>query len=119
MHYRLITSISKELEKKDIKVKKFIKESSELNPDKEKTGFKTSIFVEHPFIENKLIPVFIANFVLMDYGSGAVFGCPAHDQRDLDFAKKYNLDVIPVILPEGQNKKNYKIMMKLLWVMEF
>ena len=45
----------------------------------------------------------------MDYGSGAVFGCPAHDQRDLDFAKKYNLDVIPVILPEGHNNKNYKI----------
>ena len=74
-----------------------------------KTGFKTSILVEHPFIENKLIPVFIANFVLMDYGSGAVFGCPAHDQRDLDFAKKYNLEVVPVILPEGQNKNNFKI----------
>ena len=101
--------ISKELEKKDISVKKFIKESSKLNPDKEKTGFKTSILVEHPFIENKLIPVFIANFVLMDYGSGAVFGCPAHDQRDLDFAKKYNLEVVPVILPEGQNKNNFKI----------
>jgi len=102
-------SISKELERKDNSVKKFIKESSELNPDKEKTGFKTSILVEHPFIENKKIPVFIANFVLMDYGSGAIFGCPAHDQRDLDFAKKYNLEIVPVILPEGCNKKKYKI----------
>ena len=46
------------------------------------------------------VPVYFANFVLMDYGLGAVFGCPAHDQRDLDFAKKYNLKIIPVVKPE-------------------
>ena len=50
-------------------------------------------FIKHPFL-NKKIPLFIANFVLMDYGLGAIFGCPAHDQRDLDFALKYNLEVI-------------------------
>ena len=55
-----------------------------------KIGFNTNLFLEHPFILNKKIPVYFANFVLMDYGTGAIFGCPAHDQRDFDFAKKYN-----------------------------
>jgi leucyl-tRNA synthetase len=74
----------------------------------EKNGFNTGIFVNHPFIEGKEIPVFVANFVLMDYGTGAIFGCPAHDQRDLDFAKKYNLEVIEVV-SESKNKiKNFK-----------
>ncbi len=59
------------------------------------------MFIEHPFIEGKKLPVYIANFILMDYGSGAIYGCPAHDQRDLDFAKKYKLDVIPVIGPSS------------------
>ena len=63
----------------------------------EKLGYETGIFVEHPFIKNKKIPVFFANFVLMDYGTGAVFGCPAHDQRDFDFAKKYSLEIIKVV----------------------
>ena len=62
----------------------------------EKEGFKTNLFVEHPFLKKK-IPIYVANFVLMDYGSGAVFGCPAHDQRDHDFAVKYNLDIIEVV----------------------
>jgi leucyl-tRNA synthetase len=62
----------------------------------EKEGFKTSYFVEHPFIKKK-IPIYVANFVLMDYGTGAIFGCPAHDQRDHDFAKKYNLEIIEVV----------------------
>ena len=57
----------------------------------EKLGFKTDIVVEHPFLKNKTLPVYIANFVLMDYGYGAIFGCPAHDQRDFDFCKKYKL----------------------------
>ena len=63
----------------------------------EKNGFKTGFYVEHPFIENKKIPVYFANFILMDYGTGAIFGCPAHDQRDFDFAKKYNLEIIQVV----------------------
>ncbi len=53
----------------------------------------------HPFL-NKKLPIYVANFILMDYGSGAIFGCPAHDQRDLEFAKKYNLEIIPVVSPE-------------------
>jgi len=63
----------------------------------DKLGFKTDLEVKHPFIKGKLLPVYFANFVLMDYGSGAIFGCPAHDQRDFDFAKKYNLEIIKVV----------------------
>ena len=63
----------------------------------EKIGFKTNLKVLHPFIKDKELPVFAANFILMDYGTGAIFGCPAHDQRDLDFANKYGLDVIKVV----------------------
>tara|TARA_B100001057_G_scaffold214633_1_gene214961 strand:- start:2723 stop:5281 length:2559 start_codon:yes stop_codon:yes gene_type:complete len=70
----------------------------------EKEGIETKLFIEHPFIKNKKLPVFIANFILMDYGSGAIYGCPAHDQRDLDFANKYKLDIIPVIQPNSEEK---------------
>ena len=70
----------------------------------EKIGFKTDILAKHPFIKDKLIPVYFANFVLMDYGSGAIFGCPAHDQRDFDFAKKYNLEIIKVVSDKNNNK---------------
>jgi leucyl-tRNA synthetase len=65
----------------------------------EKIGFKTKITALNPLDENIKVPVYFANFVLMDYGFGAVFGCPAHDQRDLDFAVKYNLEVKPVVKP--------------------
>ena len=67
----------------------------------EKIGFKTDLMAINP-LNNKKVPVYFANFVLMDYGFGAVFGCPAHDQRDLDFAKKYELEVIPVVKPENE-----------------
>ncbi len=70
----------------------------------EKIGFSTNLFVKHPFIKNKKLPVFFANFVLMDYGNGAVFGCPAHDQRDFDFAKKYKLEIIQVVTDEKNVK---------------
>ena len=63
----------------------------------DKIGFNTNLFAQHPFIKNKKIPIYFANFVLMDYGTGAIFGCPAHDQRDFDFAKKYKLEVIKVV----------------------
>jgi leucyl-tRNA synthetase len=69
----------------------------------EKIGFNTNLFVEHPFLNSKKIPIFFANFVLMDYGTGAVFGCPAHDQRDFDFAKKYDLEIIKVV-SNGKNE---------------
>jgi len=75
----------------------------------EKLGFNTGLKVKHPLIEEKTLPIFIANFVLMDYGTGAIFACPAHDQRDLDFARKYELEVIPVILPEGETEESFKI----------
>jgi len=67
----------------------------------EKKGFNTSLTCKHPFTKGLQLPLYVANFVLMDYGSGAIFGCPAHDQRDLDFARKYNLPVIAVIAPKG------------------
>ena len=73
----------------------------------EKLGFKTPFFVTHPFL-NKKLPVYVANFILMEYGSGAIFGCPAHDQRDLEFAKKYKLEVIPVVSSEKSKIINIK-----------
>ncbi len=76
----------------------------------EKIGFNSGFKAKHPFIKNKTIPVFVANFILMDYGTGAIFGCPAHDQRDFDFATKYNLEIIPVVKSEEitENKKMKK-----------
>ncbi len=73
----------------------------------EKIGFKTGLNAKHPFIKNKTIPIYFANFILMDYGTGAIFGCPAHDQRDFDFATKYNLEIIQVVQSEEfrENKK--------------
>jgi leucyl-tRNA synthetase len=65
----------------------------------EKLGFKTPFFAFHPFIKNKKIPIYVSNFILMDYGTGAIFGCPAHDQRDLEFAIKYKLEILPVVSP--------------------
>jgi leucyl-tRNA synthetase len=69
----------------------------------EKLGFKTDLIAINPLDKNIKAPVYFANFVLMDYGLGAVFGCPAHDQRDLDFAIKYNLGITPVVKPEKKN----------------
>ena len=66
----------------------------------EKLGFKTDMIAVNPLDKSMKVPVYFANFVLMDYGLGAVFGCPAHDQRDLDFAKKYNLKITAVVKPE-------------------
>ncbi|MDC2970780.1 leucine--tRNA ligase [Candidatus Pelagibacter sp.] len=69
----------------------------------EKLGFKTNLLAVNPLDNNLKVPVYFANFVLMDYGFGAVFGCPAHDQRDLDFALKYNLNINTVVTPEIEN----------------
>ena len=69
----------------------------------EKIGFKTKLLAINPLNPNQKVPVFFANFVLMDYGFGAVFGCPAHDQRDFDFAKKYNLQIKTVVKPDNEN----------------
>ncbi|OJY65635.1 MAG: leucine--tRNA ligase [Rhodospirillales bacterium 70-18] len=75
----------------------------------EKRGHDTGLRVAHPFIEGASFPVWIANFVLMEYGTGAIFGCPAHDQRDLDFARKYGLPVPPVVLPAGQPLESFTL----------
>ena len=75
----------------------------------EKQGFDTGIRAVHPFDPNWKLPVYVANFVLMEYGTGAIFGCPAHDQRDLDFVNKYALGNTPVVCPEGQDPKSFVI----------
>ena len=75
----------------------------------EKIGFNTNLFASHPFKKEIKLPIYIANFVLMDYGTGAIFGCPAHDQRDLDFANKYKLNVLPVVRPNDSDPKKFKI----------
>ncbi|MAW88912.1 MAG: leucine--tRNA ligase [Phyllobacteriaceae bacterium] len=75
----------------------------------EKKGFDTGIRVVHPFDESWTLPVYVANFVLMDYGTGAIFGCPSGDQRDLDFANKYGLPVIPVVMPRDADAGSFQI----------
>ncbi len=75
----------------------------------EKQGYDTGIKVTHPFEAGWELPVYIANFVLMGYGTGAIFGCPAHDQRDLDFARKYDLVVTPVVCDEAQDPDTFSI----------
>jgi len=88
---------------KQTNFKKFQKECSKIGTTEEalanaeKLGFDTKLFAEHPFIKDKKLPIYVANFVLMDYGNGAIFGCPAHDQRDFDFAKKYKLPIVRVV----------------------
>ena len=74
----------------------------------EKRGFDTGIKVKHPFTD-ATVPLYVANFVLMDYGTGALFGCPAHDERDLEFARKYGLPVLPVVLPDGADPQTFTI----------
>ncbi|MBL8659906.1 MAG: leucine--tRNA ligase [Rhodospirillales bacterium] len=91
----------------------FIAECSRLGTSEEaietaeKRGFDTGLRARHPFVAGQSLPIYVANFVLMDYGTGAIFGCPAHDQRDLDFARKYDLAVLPVILPEGVDAADF------------
>ena len=97
--------LAKELERDDPKIAKFTAEcrrvgtSEEALEKAEKKGLDTGIRCRHPFDEAWELPVYIANFILMDYGTGAIFGCPAHDQRDLDFARKYRLPVISTYEP--------------------
>jgi leucyl-tRNA synthetase len=74
----------------------------------EKRGHDTGLRVVHPFTGREY-PVWIANFVLMDYGTGAIFGCPAHDQRDLEFARRYGLSVTPVVLPPGADAATFSV----------
>lgn len=75
----------------------------------DKLGFDTGLTVAHPFEDGRTLPVWVANFVLMGYGTGAIFGCPAHDQRDIDFARKYDLTVTPVVLPPEANADDFDV----------
>src|SRR5579863_9855544 len=75
----------------------------------EKRGYRTRLDAVHPLDPARHVPVYVANFVLMEYGTGAIFGFPAHDQRDLDFARKYGLPVIPVVLPPGEDAARFAV----------
>tara|TARA_Y100001960_G_scaffold187244_1_gene196371 strand:- start:2164 stop:4719 length:2556 start_codon:yes stop_codon:yes gene_type:complete len=108
----LALSVDHEISKyfiNDEKFQKFKKECSKTGTTEEaiamgeKIGFKTNLMAMNPLNPNQKVPVYFANFVLMDYGFGAVFGCPAHDQRDFDFAKKYNLEIRTVVRPNDEN----------------
>ena len=98
--------LAKKIARKDAKAADFIEfcqnqSKKEIDIEKaDKHGYETNLFVSHPFKKNVKLKIFIANFILIDYGTGAIFGCPAHDQRDYDFAKKYSLDILPVIQTE-------------------
>ena len=83
--------------------------AQELIDKAEKKGFDTGMRAVHPFDSDWKLPVYVANFVLMDYGTGAIFGCPAHDQRDLEFANKYALGNTPVVLPPGADAGTFVI----------
>jgi leucyl-tRNA synthetase len=75
----------------------------------EKRGYDTGLRVRHPFDPERLLPVYVGNFILMEYGTGAIFGCPAHDQRDLDFARAYGLPVVPVVMPSGSDPATFSV----------
>jgi leucyl-tRNA synthetase len=107
--------LAQELAAKDSKLEDFIAEcrktgTAEAEIEKaEKLGFDTGLTAAHPFDPNWKLPVMVANFVLMGYGTGAIFGCPAHDQRDLDFARKYKLNVTPVVVPSDADPKTFDV----------
>ncbi len=83
--------------------------AQEIIDTQEKLGFDTGIRAIHPFDPSWTLPVYVANFILMEYGTGAIFGCPAHDQRDLDFVNKYALGNTPVVAPPGVDPKTFVI----------
>ncbi|MCX8232014.1 MAG: leucine--tRNA ligase, partial [Alphaproteobacteria bacterium] len=106
--------LSKGIATNNSEATEFIAECSQMGTSEavieraEKKGFDTGLRAIHPF-DGRELPVFIANFVLMDYGTGAIFGCPAHDQRDLDFARKLGLDVIPVVAPKDADAASFTV----------
>ncbi|MBT3070060.1 leucine--tRNA ligase [Rhodomicrobium sp. Az07] len=107
--------LAKELAKTDAKLAEFIEDCRRIGTAQEdidraeKKGYDTGIVAAHPFRSTTKLPVYVANFILMDYGTGAIFGCPAHDQRDLDFARKYKLKVKAVVIPEGTDPAEFKV----------
>ncbi|MEO0328042.1 MAG: leucine--tRNA ligase [Pseudomonadota bacterium] len=107
--------ITLELAKTNAKLQDFVQQCRKMGTSAadvekaEKRGFDLGLTVAHPFIEGKELPVYAANFVLMDYGTGAIFGCPAHDQRDLDFARKYDLEVTSVVASLDEPDQPYSV----------
>src|SRR5580698_7988200 len=107
--------LTEELAKTDEKLRDFIAECRRTGTAEaeietaEKLGYDTGLTAAHPFDPAWKLPVMVANFVLMAYGTGAIFGCPAHDQRDLDFARKYRLPVLPVVVPENVPAKDFTV----------
>ncbi|MBI1328858.1 MAG: leucine--tRNA ligase [Alphaproteobacteria bacterium] len=107
--------LTEQLAKSDPKLQAFVEECRRVGTAEEaietapKMGFDTGLTAQHPFDASWKLPVMVANFVLMGYGTGAIFGCPAHDQRDLDFARKYSLPVLPVVVPEGTDPKAFDV----------
>jgi leucyl-tRNA synthetase len=107
--------LSSELAADDPGVAAFIAEcartatSEEAIEQAEKIGYDTGLSCRNPLAPEQELPVYVANFVLMEYGTGAIFGCPAHDQRDLEFARKYRRPVLPVVLPPGEDQDSYAI----------
>ncbi len=107
--------LAEELAETDLLLKDFVAEcrrmgTSEAEIEKaEKKGYDTGLIARHPFDPSIHLKIYIANFVLMGYGTGAIFGCPAHDQRDLDFARKYDLPVQAVVIPEGEDPKTFAV----------
>ncbi|RDD63253.1 leucine--tRNA ligase [Ferruginivarius sediminum] len=107
--------LTEELAESDPELRAFLKECEQLGTSEEaieraeKRGYDTGLRCRHPFEPGKELPLYVANFVLMEYGTGAIFGCPAHDQRDLDFARRYDLPVIPVVLPPDADASTFEI----------
>jgi len=107
--------LTEELAAKDARLAEFVAEcrrvgtAEEAIETAEKLGYDTGLSATHPFDVEWRLPVYVANFVLMGYGTGAIFGCPAHDQRDLEFARKYRLPVVPVVVPEGADPNTFEI----------
>lgn len=105
--------LAERLSKDNFELDAFIKECQQMIATEEaistveKKGYDTGLRVVHPFDETRSVPVYVANFVLMDYGTGAVFGCPAHDERDFEFATKYNLPIPPVVKDEESSPLPY------------
>jgi leucyl-tRNA synthetase len=107
--------LAKALAKKDKALQGFIDECHRMGTSEEdieraeKKGYDTGLKAAHPFEKGVTVPVYVANFILMEYGTGAIFGCPAHDQRDLDFARKYELNVTAVVVPEGEDPATFDV----------
>ncbi len=107
--------LTEQLSLRDPHLARFVAECRQLGTAEEtietaeKLGFDSGLTAAHPFDGSWRLPVYVANFVLMAYGTGAIFGCPAHDQRDLDFARKYQLPVLPVVIPDGVDPASFTI----------